>query len=255
MVVAAGRARARHRMPTPVVRRSSGTAQPVMSTALDFSRVRVHTSDHGGVVRRQAPAAPRTPAPPPATTEDCEPWQTRMLNEHLSAARTWVDDATSKITTYANIHASSRHTAVPASPATDAVVATALRENFHTTEPGHVLQIRDGFQSLRPALNSQFTYECEDDCSSKAYVRGRFAFIRRLGDIHVCPLWYGQDYFNRVRTLVHERAHQYPGADDNAYNWEPRYATLPPQDAVDNADSYATAARQIFHGGAHGPGT
>ena len=76
-----------------------------------------------------------------------------------------------------------------------------------------------------------------------------------MGDIHVCPPWYAQDYFNRVRTLIHERAHQYPGATDNAYNWESSYATLSPEDAIDNADSYAVAARQIYHGGAHGPGT
>jgi hypothetical protein len=204
-----------------------------------------------------APAGPAAPAPPAATTEDCRPWQTTMLNEHLAAARTWVDDASRKIADYAFVFASSRHSTVPASPATAAVVGQALLDNFHTTAPGDVLEIRDGFASLRAELNHAMTYECEDSCDKNelAYVRGGFAFIRRMGHIHVCPLWFTSEYFSRVQTLVHERAHQHPGATDNAYDWQSSYATLSPADAIDNADSYAVAARQIFHGGAHGPGT
>jgi hypothetical protein len=179
-----------------------------------------------------------------------------MLGAHLMAARTWVDDAYQKIAGYAYVFASPRHTAVPRSAATAAIVRSALQDNFHTTQPGHVLQIRDGFLSLRTELNRDLTFECEDEgCKSKAYVRGAFAFIRRWGDIHVCPPWYQQDYFNRVRTLIHERAHQYPGATDKAYNWEASYAKLSPDNAIDNADSYAVTARQIYHGGSHGPGT
>jgi hypothetical protein len=74
--------------------------------------------------------------------------------------------------------------------------------------------------------------------------------------VHVCPPWFRcRDYFRRVTTLIHERAHQYPGATDNAYEWESAYSTLSSDDAIDNAESYAVAARQIYHGGAHGPGT
>jgi hypothetical protein len=180
-----------------------------------------------------------------------------MLNEHLVAARTWVDDASRKVSDYAFVFASSRHSTVPASPGTAAVVGLALLDNFHTTAPGDVLEIRDGFASLRTELNHALTFECEDSCDENelAYVRGAVAFIRRLGDIHVCPRWFATDYFTRVRALVHERAHQHPGATDNAYQWQASYATLSPDDAIDNADSYATAAQQIYHGGAHGPGT
>ena len=82
-----------------------------------------------------------------------------------------------------------------------------------------------------------------------------FAIVRRAGHIHVCPPWFAGDFFTRVAVLIHERAHQYPRADGDVYDYDASYATLSPDDAIDNADSYSIAARQIYHGGAHGPGT
>jgi hypothetical protein len=209
-----------------------------------------------------APVVQRQPAPPVVTppapeTEDCEPWQTTMLTVHLNIARTWVNDAYQKIAGYANVFASPRHSAVPKSATTAGVVRDALLANFHTTASGHVLQIRDNFLDLRTELNNDLTFECEDSCPANeyGYVRGKFAFIRRWGDIHVCPHWYSMDYFRRVSGLIHERAHQYPGATDNAYDFEADYPTLSPDDAIDNAESYAMFARQVYHGGAHGPRT
>jgi hypothetical protein len=230
----------------PAERQAAGAAE----TAGAGAGRQVHSPHEAlPVVQRQAP-------PPAPDTEDCSPAQAVTVLGHIGAARIWVDDAARKVRDYAFAYADPRHSAAPRSPAEAAVVRQALQDNFHTTAPDAVLQIRDGFNSLRSGLNDSFTVECEDDdCDDRAYVRGRFAFIRRHANIHVCPPWYTQDYFNRVRTLIHERAHQYPGASDNAYNWSSDYATLSPDDAIDNADSYAVAARQIYHGGAHGPGT
>ena len=179
-----------------------------------------------------------------------------MLRNHLADARTWVNDAAPKVASFAYFYANPRVTAVPESPNSLEVVRNALRDNFHTTKDG-LLTIRDGFNSLRTALSRSLTFECEDSgCTYRAYVRGAIAAVRRLGDIHVCPPWFKcRDYFRRVTTLIHERAHQYPGATDNAYEGQASYATLPVDEAIDNAESFAVAARQIYHGGAHGPGT
>jgi hypothetical protein len=193
--------------------------------------------------------------PPAPATEDCSEDQTRMLNSHLDDARAWVNAATPKIVSYAYFYANPRVTAVPADPSAHDVTRNALRDNFHTTSDG-VLTIRDNFQELQSALNSSITFECEEEgCESYAYVRGAIAAVRRLGDIHVCPPWFScRDYYSRVRTLIHERAHQYPGVGHPAYEWDPAYETLEVDDAIDNADSYAITARQIYHGGAHGRG-
>ncbi len=193
--------------------------------------------------------------PPAPETEDCSDAQTEMLKNHLDDARTWVNAATPKVVSYAYFNANPRVSAVPKNPKEMDMVRDALRDNFHTTKDG-VLSIRDGFQELRTALNGSFTFECEEEgCTDQAYVRGAIAPVRRLGDIHVCPPWFDcKDYYRRVTTLIHERAHQYPGATDNAYEWEGSYTALSPDDAIDNAESYAVAARQIYHGGSRGPG-
>jgi hypothetical protein len=56
----------------------------------------------------------------------------------------------------------------------------------------------------------------------------------------LCPPWFADsDPEGRARTIVHECTHKYAGTDDNAYHWDPKFATLKPKDALDNADSYA----------------
>ena len=190
----------------------------------------------------------RVPPPYPSpTTQDCQRWQSTMLSGHLNAARTWMNDAEPKIRAYVLGRAN---------PRVAAIVRRALLDNFHTLVPADVVRIAVGFTLLRRELNRSLIFECEGDgCDAQAYVRGAFSWIRRLGDIHVCPPWFRcRDYFRRVTTLIHERAHQHPGATDNAYEWEAGYAALSPSDAIDNAESYAVAARQIYHGGARGPG-
>lgn len=180
-----------------------------------------------------------------------------MLTSHLASARTWVNDAAQKIADYAYIFASTRHEGEPRDPAAARVVRSALLDNFHTIEPGYVRVIAENFAELRTELNKSLTFECEDEgCKALAYVRGMFAVIRRHANIHVCPPWFQcQDYSDRVATLIHERAHQHPGAGGDTYEFEAGYAKLSPDDAIENAECYAVSTRQIAHGGARGPGT
>lgn len=173
-----------------------------------------------------------------------------MLLSHTSAARTWINDVEPKLRDF------QRGTA---SPATQAVVRAALADNFHTTAAGDVATLVGNLASLKRAINGALDYECVSSfwCGQGelAYVRGAFAFIRRLGDVNLCPFWFScGNYFVRVPTIIHEVAHQYPGAVDNAYEDTPAYAGLSATDAMDNADSYAVFVRQVYHGGSHGPG-
>jgi hypothetical protein len=74
-------------------------------------------------------------------------------------------------------------------------------------------------------------------------------------DVNLCPFFFScSNALIRPTTIVHEVAHQYPGAEDNAYEDRPAYATLSASDAMDNADSYAVGVRQVYHSGAQGPG-
>jgi hypothetical protein len=161
-----------------------------------------------------------------------------------------VNDAETQIAAFA---------AGTASAAVSAIVTTALNDNFHTTAAADVAAIAANFASLRTGLNSALDIECVSmwwcDPGDLAYVRASLLGIMQLNDINLCP-----PYFTCVRSLrriaiiPHEAAHKYLGVTDNAYEADPEYATQSAADAMDNAASYAVAARQIHHAGAHGPG-
>ena len=140
------------------------------------------------------------------------------------------------------------------------MVNNALNNNFHTTASADVTTISNNYDSLSAELMTALSIECVKAfwCGPNdlAYVRGAFPFIRRLMDINLCPKWFTcSNYHKRVSTVIHEVAHQYPGAGDKAYEWQTSYASLSSAEAIKNADSYAVAAREIYHGGSYGPGT
>ena len=238
---------------------SESEAERAASASMDNRAF--HSVEHASrLVQRQNAGAheptptgdPASPAqsPPTPSTEHCTPPQTAQIEKELGEARTWLDDAEPKISAF---------NAGTASPADAAAVKAAMAANFHTTNPADVSKIASNFASLRTALNGAETIECASsswcDPNNVAYVRGRWAWVRRLFDINVCPLYFTcGNAMIRVKVFIHERAHQYPGATDNAYEHESSYATLSVADAIDNADSYAVATRQIHFGGAHGPG-
>ena len=57
-----------------------------------------------------------------------------------------------------------------------------------------------------------------------------------------------------VQSFIHERAHEAIKADDYQYEVRSAYDSMATITALENADSYAVIARQIFHDGIHGPG-
>jgi hypothetical protein len=146
-----------------------------------------------------------------------------------------------------------------AAPAVSSVVTGAINTNFHTTAPADITTIAANFTALKGVLDAAINFECASsfwcDPNDLAYVRGRFAWARRMFDINLCPLWFTcTNSRKQIGTIIHEVAHKRPGAEDKAYEWDPAYATLSTADAMDNAESYAVAARQIYHGGSYGPG-
>jgi hypothetical protein len=208
-----------------------------------------------GVVRVQRQSLPPPVSGPPPLTTSCSPGEVAMLTIHLAHARAWVNEAESKIRAFAT---------GKLSRAEAAIVIKALMDNFHTSTLADVGIILANVVSLKNALSVSPAFECVDALCTLvgwiegvepyAYVSGMSARARRTNAISVCPTWFGEPSFvERVTGLIHERAHQYPGARDQAYNHEDEYVFLSPHEAIENAESYAIAARQIFHGGAHGP--
>lgn len=148
----------------------------------------------------------------------------------------------------------------------ETAVRLALRDNFNITEthPPETLlpktplkTILDNFVTIKGALNQTLHFYCASACGP-----GELAWVlptpEKLGlppgIIAICPLFFGCDPLKQASTIIHERAHQALGAEDHAYEVKSLYDSLPTIMALENAESYAVAARQIHHGGIHGPG-
>jgi hypothetical protein len=166
----------------------------------------------------------------------------------LNTARTWVGRTVTVLGEYVG---------GSATPTARRAVETALRDNFHTTDPLFVSRIHANFVTLQTALGQSLRFECVPGCMA-----GDLAFVftdpTRLGLperlINLCPRFFDCVPMQRAATMIHERAHEALGAQDHVYEWSHQYDTLPTMLAITNADCYAVAARQIFHYGFFGPG-
>jgi hypothetical protein len=87
-------------------------------------------------------------------------------------------------------------------------------------------------------MNASIDFECETQCDDNvaAYVYSIWT------DLHLCPIWFRLGSKSQANTIIHELAHDAAGRDDEAYVWQPKYGTLPAEDAIDNADSYSNFA-------------
>jgi hypothetical protein len=148
----------------------------------------------------------------------------------------------------------------------ETAVRLALRDNFNITDThgdGTLLPktsldtILDNFIILQGALNQTLQFSCASGC-----MPGELAWVlpnpEKLklppGIITVCLGFFGCDPLKQASTIIHERAHEALKAQDNAYEVSSKYNSLPTIMALENAESYGVAARQIYYGGIHGPG-
>jgi len=142
----------------------------------------------------------------------------------------------------------------------------ALRDNFHITEthPGVTLlpktpleTVLDNFITIQGALNQTLQFYCTSGC-----LPGELAWVlpnpQKLqlppGIITMCSAFFGCDPLKQASTIIHERAHEALKAQDYAYEVSSKYDSLPTTMALENAESYGVAARQVYYGGIHGPG-
>jgi len=200
-------------------------------------------------------------AGPFAATSSCQPWETTMINSHLSDARAWIYDAEPLVSAYAN------GTSMTSSDSR--VVEGALLANFHTINQAQVDTIATNMRALRVAINGALDISCRDPGVCRAPDTLGGAPYRMIapglssagffyGDLGLCAPWFNSPYYLiRVSTILHEVAHARVGigAANDIYEdvHASEYRALLPEEAIDNPDSYSAAVRQIYHRGAHGP--
>lgn len=147
----------------------------------------------------------------------------------------------------------------------ETAVRIALRENFNITDPlpRFALTPRPldvliaNYHTIERALNQPLQFYCTTACGlgDLAWVLSNPARLGLPpGIINICAGFFGCDPLKQASTIIHERAHEALGANDIAYEVSGSYDSLPTMMALNNADSYAVFARQVFHNGIHRPG-
>jgi Lysine-specific metallo-endopeptidase len=117
---------------------------------------------------------------------------------------------------------------------------------FSTTKRSDLQHIAYNLAQVLGGLTGNIYFQCEHAggmCSSASaymYVLGR--------DVHLCPSWFhNQDGPEKAATVIHELAHLRFGADDIAYDGDKAFHKLPPDKAMNNADTYSEFV-QATHG-------
>ena len=136
----------------------------------------------------------------------------------------------------------------------DATTRNLLNKHFHTNKPGHILKIFRTLFRIGQAMDQGLKFECETQCGKKKQCGYAWAtqWFGGRGDIHICfDTRAGYCSFaslnarEQAALIIHEAAHRHVGIDDKAYVWEKKppdkrdYTKLTPNQAMDNADSYA----------------
>lgn len=126
-----------------------------------------------------------------------------------------------------------------------------LLRHFHTVRRDDLRHILTRYMRIAKSIEEGISFEGEKQC--QATPSGRvcgYANMTQLfggfGKVHICfDSRAGHCDFTsfspdqQEAVVIHEVAHRYVGIDDKAYLHEPKYATLTPKQALDNADSYA----------------
>jgi hypothetical protein len=206
------------------------------------------------LLRQPKRSGPAT-APP---TGHCSGDQPNVIARAMANAIFWLRTA---------IQGLRRFEALPSHRSTAAVQA-ALETHFHTTNPFHARLVRERLQMILDALSG--SQAAPSDCAGAADPGCAAATVayHQLGRLVWCPKFFASDTdeTQRAQVVVHEHAHAHArrlplggGFDvfpkgeprfviDRAYRRERFYADLTPEEAVDNADSYAELVRDLGSG-------
>jgi hypothetical protein len=203
------------------------------------------------IAQRQTPSR-QTQRPAPSS---CDQTIRAMTTEALR----WLDDAHTQLLNYEVDEVF----ALPgAPPAPDHQRITgSLRESFQTNDTGYVSVIRQRLLHVANMLQQPgaVTFTCGGPHCSASGGSFTAAYVERPYAVTMCGMGTGAPP-DSVRTFIHEMIHAVvpqvgirnrvtPGTEviDRAYLQERVFRFLSPDEALDNAESYALLTDQLFH--------
>ncbi len=178
---------------------------------------------------------------------DCGEFHRCSVIEPLRAARQMIDAVLAELP------------AVASGSATSGRIIDLLNVHFHTASQVDAQTILANFQQIRSELDAPILYNCRSDdpnaCKSEKGFVGAETTCTANGNVLLCSAYFvAFDCEEQARMLIHEMAHHLSGAcPDLAYVHEQNYMTLPPADAMRNADTYAQFAKMVHLGSINCP--
>jgi hypothetical protein len=133
-------------------------------------------------------------------------------------------------------------------------VKALLRKYFNDDSATTFAHAHDGLLTTLQGLTSGIKLECEtkgsfmyDHFCPESSTEVTTAYVRRhVGfRVHLCEAAFGRSDLNLAATLVHECSHLFDNTKDKLYCWKD-CSKLDPEDAYDNADSYAGFVREAY---------
>lgn len=213
------------------------------------ARARAHTSIRnilrGSHVQRKSKSGTagegrERPAPRNARFgENCSDWHQCEILRPLAIAETMTDSAIRELAPIA------------AGTTSSGRIFNLLRVHFHTPDPADAATILDNFRAIRAELGAPIRYICRPDkdvCKTEKGVVHAATGCSLGADIELCPLYFvGADCNDQARSLLHEIAHHVDAiCPDFAYVHEAAsYMSLPKEEAMRNADTYAQFALMV----------
>jgi hypothetical protein len=196
--------------------------------------------------------APAAPAGPILALSACAAPNDTAAQDASDQMRTWLTQAIALLSGYVSDPTGAAH----------APVAAALQLHFHRADAELGTAVMDRLRTVQGAVGAGSMGQCAD-ATHPACEAGADGFASpTAGTVGLCPLFFTETLDTRANTLLHEGMHLHGATHnipDRAYSHARYYATLTPEEAFDNADSFSNLVQDLAVGagtslaGAAGP--
>ena len=198
----------------------------------------------------QAPA--QAPAPAAPALAACAAPHDVAAKNASDQMRTWLASAVTLLSAYVKDPTAAAH----------APVAAALQLHFHRADAELGTAVRTRLRKVLSAVGKGPMGQCADAAHPGCQGGADGFASAKDRTVGLCPLFFTEGIDTQANTLLHEGMHLHGATHnipDRAYSHARYYATLTPEEAFDNADSFSNLVQDLAVGagtslaGAGGP--
>lgn len=185
--------------------------------------------------------APAAPAGPVLALSACAAPHDVAAKAASDQMRAWVKKAITLLSGYAKDPANATH----------APVAAMLTLHFHRADAEIGTAVMDRLKKVQTAVGAGSMGQCADATHPSCQAGADGFASPTAGTVGLCPLFFTETVDTQANTLLHEGMHLHGAGHnipDRAYSHARYYATLTPEEAFDNADSFSNLVQDLAVG-------